>query len=62
MSGPTLEFLCPYCGYPNFSPLDPISGLQEWTTDCENCCRPIVLKVRVRGGEVEEMEVEREQD
>jgi hypothetical protein len=62
MSGPNLEFQCPYCGYPNFSPLDPLSGLHQWTTDCENCCRPIALKVRVRGGEVEEMDVEREQD
>jgi transcription elongation factor Elf1 len=62
MSEPTVEFTCPYCGYPNFSPVDPISGLQQWTTDCENCCRPIALRVKVRGGEVEEMDVEREQD
>ncbi|HJT24301.1 MAG TPA: CPXCG motif-containing cysteine-rich protein, partial [bacterium] len=50
MSGPIVEFDCPYCGYPNFSPLDPISGIHQWTTDCENCCRPISLRVRVRGG------------
>ncbi len=62
MSGSNLEFTCPYCGFPNFSPLDPISGLQEWTTDCENCCRPISLRARVHRGEVEEFDVEREQD
>lgn len=62
MSSPNVEFDCPYCGHPNFSPLDPVSGLQEWTTDCENCCRPIVLRARLREGEVEELDVEREQD
>ncbi len=62
MSGPVVEFDCPYCGYPNFSPLDPLSGTHQWTTDCENCCRPVSLRVRVRGGEIEELDVEREQD
>ncbi|HVZ79388.1 MAG TPA: CPXCG motif-containing cysteine-rich protein [bacterium] len=62
MAGPTVEFDCPYCGYPNFSPIDPISGHQQWTTDCENCCRPIALSARVVRGEVEEFDVEREQD
>ncbi len=62
MSDLTVEFDCPYCGSPNFSPADPVSGVQEWTTDCENCCRPITLRVKVRGGEIEEMEVGREQD
>lgn len=58
----TVEFACPYCNYPNFSPLDPVSGRQQWTVDCENCCRPIVLRALVRNGEAEELEVEREQD
>jgi transcription elongation factor Elf1 len=62
MSPLQLEFECPYCGFPNFSPVDPISGLQEWTSDCENCCQPITLKVRVRHGEIEEWEAGREQD
>lgn len=57
-----LDFECPYCGFANFSPLDPVSGLQEWTTDCENCCRPITLRARVKNGEVEEFEIGREQD
>ena len=62
MSAPNVEFECPYCGHPNFSPVDPISGTHEWTTDCENCCHPIALKVRIQHGEVEELSVEREQD
>ncbi|HUO57974.1 MAG TPA: CPXCG motif-containing cysteine-rich protein [bacterium] len=62
MSSPNAEFECPYCGYPNFSPLDPLSGTHEFTMDCENCCRPISLRAKVRGGELEELDVEREQD
>jgi transcription elongation factor Elf1 len=62
MSDLNAEFECPYCGHSNFSPVDDVSGTQEWTTDCENCCRPISLKVRVRHGEIEELDVDREQD
>ena len=62
MSESNIEFDCPYCGYPNFSPLDPLSGTQQWTTDCENCCHPIALRVKVRDGELEELDVEREQE
>ncbi len=57
-----VEFACPTCGHPNFSHVDPIPGVHRWTTDCENCCNPIALKVRIRDGEIEEVEVEREQD
>jgi len=62
LSENNVEFTCPYCGFPNFSPLDPVSGTQSWTTDCENCCRPIAIRAKVRGGELEELDVEREQD
>ena len=62
MSGSNVNFDCPYCGYPNFSPLDRVSGTQQWTTDCENCCRPIALRAKMRGGELEELDVDREQD
>ncbi len=62
MSAPILEFDCPYCGFPNFSQIDPLTGLHQWTSDCENCCHPIALRVRVRHGEIEEWEAGREQD
>jgi len=62
MSDLNAEFECPYCGHSNFSPVDDVGGVQEWTTDCENCCRPISLKVRVRHGGIEELDVDREQD
>ena len=62
MPSENIEFHCPYCGYPNFSPLDPVSGTQEWTSDCENCCRPISIRAKVHRGELEELEVDREQD
>jgi transcription elongation factor Elf1 len=62
MSQLNAEFECPYCGHANFSPVDDVPGAQEWTTDCENCCRPIALRVKVRHGEIEELDVDREQD
>lgn len=62
MSSLIAEFECPYCGYENFSPVDDVPGAQRWTTDCENCCKPISLYAKVRQGEIEELEVDREQD
>jgi transcription elongation factor Elf1 len=56
------EFECPYCGYSNFSTVDDVAGTQQWTTDCENCCRPIAISAKVRHGEIEELEIDRELD
>jgi len=48
------EFLCPYCGRANAISLDSSEGRQfELVTDCEICCRPIVIAVRNVGDEVE---------
>jgi transcription elongation factor Elf1 len=62
MSSLKAEFECPYCGHSNFSPVDDVSGTQEWTIDCENCCRPIAISAKVRRGEIEELEINRELD
>lgn len=57
-----IEFPCPYCGSPNAAIPDPGEGLQQWTLDCETCCRPVSVRLRVEGGEVADLEAEREQD
>lgn len=36
------EYWCPYCAQPNTLEIDPTGGRrQQFTTDCEVCCRPI---------------------
>lgn len=48
------EFFCPYCGRENSISLDSGQGRQyELVVDCEICCRPIVIHVRMVGGECE---------
>ena len=56
------EVDCPYCGAPNVLLLDPGSGAtQEYSEDCEVCCRPLTVRVRYVGGAAE-VSVEPEQD
>lgn len=41
---------CPYCGESVEVLLDPGGGtLQEYVEDCEVCCRPWHLTVRIQG-------------
>lgn len=47
---------CPYCGAPIHLVIDPSEEDQEYSEDCEVCCRPMV--VITRGDEV--LEVKRE--
>lgn len=48
---------CPYCGQQFEILLDLSAGSHRLTTDCEVCCRPIELEVRVRDGELAGLEV-----
>ena len=48
------EFFCPYCGSGNNIFLEGGQGRQyRLVVDCETCCRPIVIQVRVIGRECE---------
>ena len=39
---------CPYCGEPNDIEIDPSGGRsQSYEEDCQVCCRPWQVKVRV---------------
>ena len=38
---------CPYCGAPIELVIDESIPFQKYTEDCEVCCRPMVLTVRV---------------
>ena len=39
---------CPYCGEPNELEIDPSAGRrQAYTEDCQICCRPWQVRVRI---------------
>lgn len=38
---------CPYCGEPIELTLDASAGAQTYIEDCQVCCRPISVSVRV---------------
>tara|TARA_B100000686_G_C16574413_1_gene854648 strand:- start:782 stop:985 length:204 start_codon:yes stop_codon:yes gene_type:complete len=42
-------FHCPYCGEVISMLLYILPGLQQYIEDCEVCCRPIELRVSVKG-------------
>lgn len=43
---------CPYCGEPNDIAVDPSGGKrQTYEEDCQVCCRPWTVSVRLAGGE-----------
>lgn len=45
-----ITFSCPYCAQPNAVAADPSGGrLQVFTVDCEVCCRPIRITLRLDG-------------
>ena len=49
--------MCPFCESDTLVSLDGEEGEVEIVSDCENCCRPISMSVKVDGGQVEVVEV-----
>ncbi len=41
------EYSCPYCGEMITALLDPSAGSEEYIEDCQVCCRPILIYVRM---------------
>lgn len=49
---------CPHCGESFTLALDVSEGSAEFTVDCEVCCRPMTVSVRVNDdGELEGVDV-----
>lgn len=42
-----LELHCPYCGEPIDVAVDDSAGDQDYIEDCQVCCRPIAISVRM---------------
>jgi len=39
------QISCPYCGEPTLVMIETIGEVQEYTEDCQVCCRPMVFTV-----------------
>ena len=56
------EFTCPYCWQPISMVLDLSTSIQDYVEDCEVCCRPMDIKVRVPAPGSLQIDVRREND
>lgn len=53
----SLPLICPHCGESFDLALDASEGSAEFTVDCEVCCRPMLVSVRVKDGMIEGLDV-----
>ncbi len=57
------DFLCPYCGETNKLFVDVAGGVtQEFVVDCEVCCAPIVVRLKLSGEVVMSIEIKKENE
>jgi hypothetical protein len=54
----SLSIECPHCGEPFTIPFDVTEGDAEFVVDCEVCCRPIDITVRLEDGEIVALDVQ----
>jgi ribosomal protein S27E len=52
-----LTITCPHCGEDFKTAFDPSEGGAQFVVDCEICCRPISVTVRVRSGQIDDVQV-----
>ena len=55
---PFIEVECPYCGAECVLPVDTADGESELVSDCENCCRPFHLRIRMDQGEISDWSID----
>ena len=53
----SLSIQCPHCGESFTLAFDASEGSAEFVIDCEVCCRPMTVAVRLNDGEIEELDV-----
>jgi transcription elongation factor Elf1 len=56
----SLSLTCPHCGEDFSLALDVSEGSAEFTVDCEVCCRPMLVSVRINDGAIEGYDVTEE--
>ena len=53
----SLSIACPHCGETFSLAFDESEGSAEFIVDCEVCCRPMTVVVRVTNGDIDGWEV-----
>ena len=53
---------CPYCGEPLEITVDSSVGRQDYIEDCQVCCKPIQVRIRVNADGTASIDVRREDD
>jgi hypothetical protein len=57
------NFFCPYCGQTNALSIDMSGGSnQKLVVDCEVCCAPIVVRLKIRGTQILAIDVHKENE
>ena len=55
------DFSCPYCGGGNTLSIDVTGGSrQSFVVDCETCCAPIAVNLRLAGDEIASIDIRKE--
>jgi len=53
----SISIQCPHCGETFSLTVDPSEGSSDFIVDCEVCCRPMTISLRMNGGEIEGVDV-----
>jgi hypothetical protein len=56
----TTDICCPWCGQNFELVIDTSAGSQQFTTDCEVCCRPMSVSAECEPGEILSLDVQSE--
>ena len=57
------NFDCPYCGAANALFVDVTGGRnQHFVVDCETCCAPILVRLKLSGDEIVSLDIQRENE
>ena len=57
------NFYCPYCGQSNELLVDFTGGNnQRFVLDCETCCAPISIRLKIRGQNILEIDIRKENE
>jgi len=59
---PAADIACPYCGEVVTLFVDDSAGDQRYVEDCQVCCRPIDVRVRVDGDGTVDVEARGQDD